>query len=121
MRKITEGQERNLGIKIARREGLNKTAEVIKNYGCYREIFNTLYNEAGEIKSLELIRESNEPRWAFKFACVFAYISRETKEALARVVIKSKNPYLAYCFVYNVSDISDETKEKLRAIYIQAR
>jgi len=120
MTEMTFEQERNLGIRIARKEGLKKTEKVIKNYGCYREIFNALYNEAGEIKSLELIRESNNPCWAHLFARYVSGISRETIESLAQVVIESKHPCWAYDFAWDVSGISRETKESLARVVIES-
>ncbi|MFH1451014.1 MAG: hypothetical protein ABIF89_00165 [bacterium] len=113
---MTFAEERALGIRIARKAGLNKTAEVIENNKCYEEIFKTLYNEAGEERSLELIRKAKDPCWAYYFAYGVSGISDATKESLAQVVIEAKDPCWAYYFARNISDISEDTRKKLKAI-----
>ena len=117
---MTFAEERALGIRIARKAGLNKTAEVIENNKCFEEIFKTLYNEAGEGRSLELIRKAKDPCWAYYFAWDVSGISDATKESLAQVVIEAKDPRLAHRFAFYVSGISKGTKESLARVVIES-
>ena len=82
---MTEREERVLGIRIAKKEGLEETARAIKDNQCYRVIFNTLVREAGKGRSLELIRKAKDPYWAYWFAWDVSGISEDTREKLRAV------------------------------------